>query len=74
MSGIKSSSYKGKINPAGVPNPTQKAINIAAHATAVPASQISDGQVKNSKSSAVLPKIPGLEPLDIWISRSGITS
>jgi Yeast PIR protein repeat len=42
------------MNPAGVPNPTQKAINVTAHATAVPASQISDGQVQNSKDRKTL--------------------
>jgi hypothetical protein len=49
MSGVQSSSYKGKMDPAGVPNPTQKAINVTASATVVPASQISDGQVQSSK-------------------------
>jgi hypothetical protein len=49
MSGIQSSSYKGKINPAGVPTPAQKAVNVTASATVVPASQISDGQVQSSK-------------------------
>jgi hypothetical protein len=56
MSGIKSSSYQSKMNPAGVPNPTRKAINVTAHATAVPASQISDGQVKNSKGPLYFPR------------------
>lgn len=50
MSGIQSPTYKGKMNPAGVPNPTQKAINVTANATTVPVSQISDGQVQNSKA------------------------
>lgn len=49
MSGIQSSTYKGKVNPAGVPNPTQPAINVTANATSVPVSQISDGQIQNSK-------------------------
>jgi hypothetical protein len=49
MSGIESPTYKGKMNPAGVPNPTQKAINVTANATAAPASQISDCQVQSAK-------------------------
>lgn len=49
MSEIQSSSYKGKMNPAGVPHPMQRAINVTANASAIPASQISDGQVQNPK-------------------------
>jgi len=49
MSGIQSSSYKGKMNPAGVPNPIQKAINVTANASAIRVSQISDGQAQNPK-------------------------
>ena len=36
MSGIKSSNYKGKANPAGVPNPTLPAVNLTKGAPAQP--------------------------------------
>lgn len=49
MSGIQSSNYKGKNNPTGVPNPTQKAINVSTGANTMGISQIGDGQVQDSK-------------------------